>query len=100
MFKQFKRSKCCSLQGEYDLVIDNLSFDAPQDQITILLGHNGAGKSTVMKILSGIYDIDSGEVYVGGLSTETHLGLIRESLGLCPQSGISEHRTNLFLTYT
>ena len=96
VFKQFKRSKCCSFKGEYDLVIDNLSFDAPQDQITILLGHNGAGKSTVMKILSGIYDIDSGEVFVGGLSTETNLGLIRESLGLCPQLGISEHQTNLF----
>ena len=100
VFKQFKRSKCCSFKGEYDLVIDNLSFDAPQDQITILLGHNGAGKSTVMKILSGIYDIDSGEVFVGGLSTETNLGLIRESLGLCPQSGISEHQTNLFSTYS
>ena len=100
VFKQFKRSKCCSFKGEYDLVIDNLSFDAPQDQITILLGHNGAGKSTVMKILSGIYDIDSGEVFVGGLSTETNLGLIRESLGLCPQLGISDHQTNLFSTYS
>ena len=91
VFKQFKRSKCCSLKGEYDLVIDNLSFDAPQDQITILLGHNGAGKSTVMKILSGIYDIDSGDVFVGGLSTENNMGSIRKSLGLCPQEGIKEH---------
>ena len=48
---------------------------------------------------SGIYDIDSGEVFVGGLSTETNLGLIRESLGLCPQSGISEHQTRIFSAF-
>ena len=84
VFKQFKRTQNCTT-GEYDLVIDDLSFTAPEDQITILLGHNGAGKSTVMKILSGIYSIDSGEVYVGGLNVKTNLSLIRKGLGLCPQ---------------
>ena len=28
------------------------------------------------------------------------MGLIRESLGLCPQSGISEHQTNIFLAFS
>ena len=33
--------------------VDDLSFVALENQITVLLGHNGAGKSTTMNMLSG-----------------------------------------------
>ena len=42
--KQFTKNK---------KAVDNLSFTAPMNQITVLLGHNGAGKSTTMNMLSG-----------------------------------------------
>lgn len=35
-------------------------------QVTALLGENGAGKSTVVKILTGIYTPDEGEIRIGG----------------------------------
>ncbi|GLS17549.1 ribose import ATP-binding protein RbsA 1 [Labrys miyagiensis] len=35
-------------------------------QVTALLGENGAGKSTIVKILTGIYTPDEGEIRVGG----------------------------------
>ncbi|MET1047821.1 MAG: sugar ABC transporter ATP-binding protein [Hyphomicrobium sp.] len=39
-------------------------------EIHCLLGENGAGKSTIGKIVGGFYSADEGEIYVGGLRTD------------------------------
>lgn len=38
-----------------DVAVDNLSLNIFDDQITVLLGHNGAGKSTTISMLTGSY---------------------------------------------
>lgn len=43
-----------------------ISFSVPKGSIEALVGENGAGKSTAMKILFGLYKEDSGEVLVHG----------------------------------
>jgi simple sugar transport system ATP-binding protein len=43
-----------------------ISFSVPQGSIEALVGENGAGKSTAMKILFGLYKEDSGEILVKG----------------------------------
>ncbi|WOO89549.1 ABC transporter ATP-binding protein [Mollicutes bacterium LVI A0078] len=45
-------------------VINNLSFTVKAGNIYGFLGQNGAGKTTVMKMILGLYSIDSGEIYV------------------------------------
>src|ERR1700731_3213920 len=42
--------------------VDNVSLDFYPGKIHALMGENGAGKSTVMKIITGIYQPDSGEM--------------------------------------
>lgn len=45
-----------NLKKIYDngkLAVNNLTLDMHEDQITVLLGNNGAGKSTTMSVLSG-----------------------------------------------
>ena len=37
------------------------------NEITVLLGHNGAGKSTTMSMLTGMVSPDSGSLFVGDL---------------------------------
>ncbi len=49
-----------------NVVLDNVQFDLADGEIHALMGENGAGKSTMMKILSGIYTKDAGEVKVDG----------------------------------
>lgn len=44
----------------------NISFSVPAGTIRALVGENGAGKSTAMKILFGLYKEDSGEILVHG----------------------------------
>ncbi|WP_418277762.1 ABC transporter ATP-binding protein [Isoptericola jiangsuensis] len=47
--------------------LDGLDLDLPGGQIVGLLGENGCGKSTLMKVLAGVYADHRGEVRVAGL---------------------------------
>lgn len=42
----------------------DVSFDINKGEIIALLGENGAGKSTIMKILYGLYSLDEGKIYI------------------------------------
>ena len=59
-----------------------------QDQITALLGHNGAGKSTTMSVLTGLIRPTGGGCDVLGLSIQRDMPLIRQFVGLCPQHNV------------
>lgn len=66
-------------------VVNKLSVDIHPNQITVLLGHNGAGKSTTMSMLTGLISPSSGTALIEGFDIKTHMKTIRGSLGLCPQ---------------
>ena len=44
----------------------DVSIDLYEGEVLSLLGENGAGKSTIMKVLYGLYSKDSGEIFVNG----------------------------------
>lgn len=46
--------------------LDDVSFNIEKGKVTALLGINGVGKTTIMKIMSGLIKPDSGEVLVDG----------------------------------
>ncbi|MEW5919364.1 MAG: sugar ABC transporter ATP-binding protein [Bacillota bacterium] len=46
--------------------LQNVSFDLKKGEIMGLVGENGAGKSTIIKILAGAYKKDEGEIYLEG----------------------------------
>jgi len=45
---------------------DNVHFSLEKGEIHVLLGENGAGKTTLMNVLYGLYQPDSGEIYIKG----------------------------------
>lgn len=47
-------------------VLENLSFKLPQHQTYALVGASGSGKSTIAKLISGFYKINSGQLKIGG----------------------------------
>ncbi|WP_319005753.1 ABC transporter ATP-binding protein [Metabacillus niabensis] len=51
---------------------DHVNFSVKKGEIHALLGENGAGKSTIMSMISGIYKADSGTIIVNGLPCQIH----------------------------
>ncbi|XP_070539955.1 ATP-binding cassette sub-family A member 2-like isoform X1 [Ptychodera flava] len=67
------------------LAVDGLNLELYTGQITALLGRNGAGKTTVMSILTGFIPPTKGTVLVYGKDIRRQMSLIRQSLGMSPQ---------------
>lgn len=49
------------------MVIENLSFRLEEGKIYALVGSSGSGKSTIAKLISGFYNVDKGNIKIGGI---------------------------------
>lgn len=70
------------------VAVKGLTMDFYEGQCTVLLGHNGAGKSTTMSMLTGLTPCTSGDAFIRGMSVRTQMQDIRNELGVCPQHDI------------
>ena len=61
--------------------LNNVSFTVGQGEIVGLLGHNGAGKSTILGIMLGMVRPDVGEVRLAGYSVQRERGKALSSIG-------------------
>jgi len=71
--------------GEFTAV-DNVSFDVKEGEIFGLLGANGAGKSTVIKMLTGLLPPSSGAGFVAGHDMATSSMEIKQNIGYMSQA--------------
>src|SRR6202162_4305482 len=66
-------------------VLRGVDFDVERGSIFALLGSNGAGKTTVVKILSTLLKPDAGTATVDGFDVAAQPGCVRESISLTGQ---------------
>jgi ABC-2 type transport system ATP-binding protein len=66
-------------------VLRGVDFEVARGSIFALLGSNGAGKTTVIKILSTLLKADAGTASVNGFDVATHAADVRESISLTGQ---------------
>ncbi|MFZ0972292.1 MAG: ATP-binding cassette domain-containing protein [Solirubrobacteraceae bacterium] len=66
-------------------VLRGVDFDVAPGRIFALLGSNGAGKTTVVRILSTLLKVDAGAASVNGFDVATHAAQVRESISLTGQ---------------
>lgn len=69
-------------------VLDRLSFEMPKSGVYALLGTNGAGKTTAIRMMLGMLAKDSGEVLWNGKPLDTatcNVGYLAEERGLYPK---------------
>lgn len=80
--------------------LDKIQFNLKKGEIHSLLGENGAGKSTMIKILAGIYSPTEGQIFINGkevkiekVSDAKNLGIsvIHQELSLVPYMTVAEN---------
>jgi ATP-binding cassette subfamily A (ABC1) protein 3 len=75
--------------GSERVAVNGLKMDMYEGQVTVLLGHNGAGKSTTINMLVGLTKPTSGDAFMSGnRSISRNMNEIRRNLGVCPQHDI------------
>lgn len=62
--------------------LDDVSFSCNKGEIHVLIGENGAGKSTVIKILCGVTKRDGGDIYMNGQQVKIDDSFDAEALGI------------------
>ncbi len=84
--------------------LDNVDFEVRPGEVHALLGGNGAGKSTILKVLNGVHRPDAGTVEVGGTPLTTHtpeasraagIAMNFQEMSLIPTLSVAQ---NIFLT--
>ncbi|WP_110207632.1 ABC transporter ATP-binding protein [Nocardioides daejeonensis] len=72
--------------GEVEAVA-GLDLDVPAGRATGLLGRNGAGKSTTMRVLAGVVPATTGCVHVVGIDVARRPVDVKRRIGYCPDVG-------------
>jgi len=65
--------------------VNDVSFQVKRGEIFGFLGPNGSGKTTVIKMLTGLLPLTSGSAVVEGLDVRTHAEQVRERIGYMSQ---------------
>ncbi len=84
--------------------LDNVDFEVRAGEVHALLGGNGAGKSTILKVLNGVHVLEEGKIEVGGQPLTTHspeasraagIAMNFQEMSLIPTLTVAQ---NIFLT--
>jgi ATP-binding cassette subfamily B protein len=75
--------------GAFQPALKDISFTANAGETTAIIGGTGSGKSTLANMIPRFYDVESGQVLVGGVDVkEQPTGYLREKLGFVPQKAV------------
>lgn len=84
--------------------LDSVDFEVRAGEVHALLGGNGAGKSTILKVLNGVHKPDEGQIEVGGQTLSAHtpeaaraagIAMNFQEMSLIPTLTVAQ---NVFLT--
>jgi ABC-type multidrug transport system fused ATPase/permease subunit len=73
-------------ESSHKAAIRDVTFDIPFGKQTALVGHSGAGKSTITDLLDRLYDVNSGQIYFDGIPIN-HIKLksLRQNIAIVSQ---------------
>ena len=66
--------------------VDDVSFEIESGEVVGLLGHNGAGKTTIMKMITGFLEPTSGSIRVDELEVGKQTQAIQKRIGYLPEN--------------
>lgn len=88
-------SKKYLVDNTYHVIFNNMSLDIGKDEITVILGESGCGKTTLLKILSNLETIDSGQIKYFNEDKEVipKVGVVFQESRLMPWLTVKENIT-------
>ncbi len=67
-------------------VIDNVSFKVNKGETIGIVGHTGAGKSTIVNLIMRLYDVTDGEIFIDGINVKNMpMSYIRDKIAIVSQ---------------
>lgn len=79
-----------------NIIFDNINLNIKKNEVVVLLGPSGCGKSTLLRCIKGLEPIDSGEIYIDGvseISNSTKVGMVFQSYDLFPHLKVIDNIT-------
>jgi len=83
--------------GDAAPVVNGVSFTVEEGELTVLLGGSGCGKSTILRMISGLEDITSGSVNIGGKevanvdASKRGVSMVFQNYALFPHLSVAEN---------
>ncbi len=77
-------------------VINKLNLIVEHNQNIFLFGPSGCGKSTLLNLISGLDNLDTGEVYFNGNLVKNHFELLKDDIGIIFQDHYLISELNIF----
>ncbi|GAA0104861.1 ABC transporter ATP-binding protein [Paraclostridium sordellii] len=70
-------------------VLDNINFKSGPGETTAIIGGTGSGKSTLIKLIPRLFEVNEGEVLVDGVNVkDMNLKVLRDKIGYVPQKSV------------
>ncbi|WP_161978696.1 energy-coupling factor ABC transporter ATP-binding protein [Streptococcus sp. S784/96/1] len=84
---EFKNITFRYVEGQESPTLDNVSFHVKRGEWLSIVGHNGSGKSTTVRLIDGLLEPEIGEIWIDGEQlTEKNLWTIRHKIGMVFQN--------------
>lgn len=94
--------KVCHLTKKFPgvVAVDDVSFDVRRGEVHVLIGENGAGKSTMVKMIAGIYKSDGGSFILDGepydpqnvVDAQQHgVSMVHQELSMMPNRTVAQN---------
>jgi ATP-binding cassette, subfamily B, heavy metal transporter len=81
--------KNISFKYKNKLVLENINLNIKQNEKVALVGHSGSGKTTIVKLLYRLYDLNQGKITIDGKNIDSvKQESLRQEMSIVPQEGI------------
>lgn len=71
------------------MILKNINLVAREESVTVIIGHNGVGKSTLLKVIFGLLQPESGHISINGedIESPSPRQMLNWGVSFCPQGG-------------
>jgi ABC-type multidrug transport system ATPase subunit len=73
-----------NVDGQHLVAVNDINLTMVKSEIFVLLGHNGAGKTTAINMMTGLLPKSGGDAFAFHKDLKDHLATETANVGICP----------------